>query len=101
MENGALGAWEFERGVDPGLAARVARDGGHEPDLTVIPVFSGGDELTVRVVRGAQTDPQALLYVAGYGVFEVTRVEEWPPAEGTHRPRVLLTLRACSFETTL
>src|SRR6266536_6707804 len=100
MESGILGAWEFERGVDPGLAARVARDGGHEPDLTVIPVFSGGDELTVRVVGGAQTDPQALLYVAGYGVFEVTRVEEWPPVEGSHRPRVLLTLRACSSEAT-
>jgi hypothetical protein len=87
-----LSVWEFERGVDPGLAARTAMDDPRHPDLRVLLTFSGGDMITVRVLDGAPSDPDALLYVQGCGLFEIERIEEWPPPEGSVRPRTLLTL---------
>jgi transcriptional regulator with XRE-family HTH domain len=86
-DEGTVAAWEFERDVAPGVAARCALDGVETPDMQVLITATTGDTLTVEVREGALIDPASLLYIQRRGLYEVTRVERRGRSE-------CLTLRA-------
>jgi hypothetical protein len=88
-----LDAWEFDREVAPQLAAGAQLDQLAPADLEVVQISSRGDVITVQVVEGAVLDPASVLYVARRGLFEILRLEAWPPLAGGDA-RVLLTLKA-------
>ncbi len=88
-----LSVWEFDRELAPGLAARVAPDQLEPPDLEVVLLARRGDVITVQVVEGAVSDPESVLFFPSRGLYEILRVEEWPPV-GDGGRRVLLALRA-------
>ena len=48
LEDDVLAAWEFDRSVAPGLAARNALDRIEPPDMVVVVTASTGDTITVR-----------------------------------------------------
>jgi hypothetical protein len=88
-----LDAWEFDRELGPQLAAGVALDQLAPADVEVVQISARGDVITVQIVEGAVLDPASVLYVAGRGLFEILRLEAWPPVAGGEA-RVLLTLKA-------
>ena len=90
--HGVISVWEFDRDVDLGLAARVAIEQLHAPDLEAVLVSTHGDVITLQVLEGTVSDPESVLYVARRGLYEIARAEECLSADGD-APRVLLTLR--------
>ena len=94
MNTEPLHAWEFERDIGLEIVTRVALDQLEPPDLEVVLIATRGDVITVQIVEGALADPKSVIYVAGRGLYEILRSEQWPPVAAGGAPRVLLTLRA-------
>ena len=89
-----LHAWEFDRAIGADVAAHAALDQLEPPDLEVVIVAARGDVITVQIIEGMLSDVASVLFVAGRGLHEILRTEQWPPLAAGGAPRVLLTLRA-------
>jgi len=88
-------AWEFDPSRDMADVVRVAMERLAPPTFVGHLLSSRGDSLTLQVLEGEPPDdPRRLLYVRGHGAFLLARREEWPPARGGTRKRLLLTLLA-------
>jgi hypothetical protein len=91
----AVEAWEFEPSSDLGEVVTTAMERLAPPRFVGRLLSSRGDSLTLQVLEGEPSgDPRALYYVRGHGAFVLGRREEWPPAPGSSRMRILLTLLA-------
>jgi hypothetical protein len=95
LATAALEGWEFDSSSDLGHVVRVAMERLAPPSFVGHLLSTRGDSLTLQILKGEVTgDPRALYYVSGHGAFVLARREEWPPAPGSTRERVLLTLLA-------
>lgn len=91
----AVEAWEFDSSSDLGDVVKIAMERLAPPSFVGRLLSTRGDSLTLQIVEGDPTeDPRALFYVRGHGAFVPARREEWPPAPGSVRRRVLLMLLA-------
>src|SRR5512135_3385609 len=90
-----LEAWEFDPSSDLEYVVKVAMERLAPPSFIGHLLSTRGDSLTLQILAGeATSDPRSLYYVSGHGPFVLARREEWPPARGGARKRVLLTLLA-------
>lgn len=88
-------AWEFDYSSDLGDVVRVAMERLAPPSFIGHLLSTRGDSLTLQVREGEPTcDPRSLYYVRGHGAFVLARREKWPPARGSARGRILITLLA-------
>jgi len=91
----ALEAWEFDSSSDLKHIVNVAMERLAPPTFVGHLLSTRGDSLTLQVLEGLPSgDPRSLYYVRGHGAFVLARCEEWPPAQGSARKRILLTLLA-------
>ena len=95
-------AWEFDPSCDIADVVRLAMDKLAPPSFVGCVLSSRGDALTMQLTEGAPSgDPRSLYYVGGHGAFVLERSEEWPPAPGGTKKRLLLTLLAFPQPTTV
>jgi hypothetical protein len=91
----AVEAWEFDPSSDMADVVKVAMERLAPATFVAHLLSSRGDSLALQVLEGEPTgDPRSLYYVRGHGAFVMARREEWPPAPGSGRKRLLLTLLA-------